>query len=482
MKVTLITMFPSITFDTKKWRYGARVRDGRAVSRFTFGQATLVSYRGLVRDKKLVRPAQLDVIREERKRCIDGAGNLLEDFALSIEPGVEIHGTGVPNTDAQQLLTYFAYEHHIDYSVDIDTIKIISFPRAGRHVYYNHRDEVSSWCPAHSYLLPIEQSHKSSVKLRRHHELVLVKVLEQMSGREPLRYRRVLTSLTLFNESCRASRYSDNAAVVLMVSALESLLQLPRLSRRETFVYGLKALLGFDDRVGEWADQLYELRSQIVHGDITPEEVLMAGRDRHYPHLKIARNMYSDCLWLSLANYGHAVVDPMYKVRAVGEIRQHVVSNKEKLQELLRQKSKLTFKAFRAKPKLYQEFIVSLERLTMTDYSGAGTVKRVLSLILAVMEPWAAEEKAACSKPQTDSRIAHHYARQAATLDEVLQELRRAPNVKDSLKGKFELSDLIRRVVELARQLEPVVHDQSEFRFTPGEFLHRSLQALSGTY
>lgn len=50
-----LTLFPGITFDTKKWRYGEQGRDGRAVGRFSFGAANLITYRRLLHNKDLVK-------------------------------------------------------------------------------------------------------------------------------------------------------------------------------------------------------------------------------------------------------------------------------------------------------------------------------------------------------------------------------------------------------------------------------------------
>lgn len=487
MKADLITIFPSVTLDTKKWGYGKQVRDGRAANRFAFGGAELITYRGLLRNRALLKAAYLLLIRDERKKCIDGTGSPLDDFVLSIETGVEIEGAAVPSTDTQQLITYFAYDQHADYAVEIETIKVLCFPGGDWRVYYDDRNEIGGWGQSHSYLLPIEQSYRPTLKIRRHLELILVEILETLKLDDPERYRRVLTSMTLFNEACRASRHNSNAAIVLIVSSLESLLHLPRWSKKEIFGYGMKALLGFDDRIEKWSIDLYDLRSQIVHGDVPPQEALLSRPDRHYPNLDIARDLYSDCLWLSLASYGRTQLDPAYKPRTVSRIRNQIVSNKEKLDQLLRERSKFTYQAFKANLKIYKKFLTSIEKLTATDYSGAQAVRKVLNLILAIMEPWTLEQKARQTMPGDHAALAQHFVSQAATLDEILHKLREVATIKQStieqpMRGNLELNRGVARLRELSRRLEPVMHDKSEFRFTPAEFLHRSLNAIFATY
>ena len=274
MKADLITLYPTICFDITKWKNGTRVRDGRAFSSFEFGTSHVFTYRKLKRDKSLLKPNYLRFIEEVHGKALDGAGKRLADFAIAFDTDVDVAGLDVPSPDSQQLLTYFAYQQGIDRSVDIDTVKIICFRGGGRSIHYNHRDEVSSWCPDIAYHLPVEQDHKERVKLHRHREEVLLDTLAEVQSSNPERYRKILTALALYNESCRASRYNANAAIVMIVSAFESLLQLPQWSKKDTFGYGLKALWSFDEKIEAWAIQLYELRSQIVHGEVAEGEIL----------------------------------------------------------------------------------------------------------------------------------------------------------------------------------------------------------------
>ena len=87
--------------------------------------------------------------------------------------------------------------------------------------------------PKYLYLLPIEQNHKDKLKTHKNHEKLILDIISDISNTNKEQYKRIISSISLFNESCRLKNFNQNSSIVLLVSSLEALLELPRWSKRD---------------------------------------------------------------------------------------------------------------------------------------------------------------------------------------------------------------------------------------------------------
>lgn len=475
MKGDLLTIFPGIALETKKWGLGKEVEDPDVFDNLVFKNTHIVSYKKLqfnsnVLDRKYVR-----YIDDLHNKIIDSQGNQLTDYIIILDKNIDSTTIEPPTPDSQQLITYFSYLQNLDFWICLDFIKIICFHGGGTYIYLNNKEERG---PKYSFLLPIVQDHKPKLKLHKNWKKFMDAFY--MSMDRDLR-SRLINAIALFNESCRINPFSPNSSIVLIVSALESLLNLPRYSKKENFAYALKIFWGFDERIEQWAKELYELRSQIVHGDVVEGERLLTSKDHHYPHFKIARDIFHDCLLFILEGRRYLILDKRYKYEAIRRIRNKTISNKEKVNEIVEQKRKFTYQAFLKNRKLYKEFLVRVETLTPIDFSAQDDVIKLFKLVFTIAEDWIKAEKTRGNHISND--ILKKYLKfRNERFDKILILFNDIRQIKWSPKGKFRMYLKIRELEEVVRQLEPIVHSKDEFNFTVPEFLDRCLEAMFAVY
>lgn len=479
MKIDLLTIFPGIVLETQKWDWGKEVKDTDAYNNIVFNNTHIISYKKLQSDSGILNKRYLKYIDEIHPKIIDSNGSYLTDYTIVLDKNIESKTLEPPTPDSQQLITYFSYLQHLDIWISIDFIKILCFHGGGRHIYLNNQNE--HWSPKYSFLLPIEQNHKGKLKISKNKEKSLIDVFSTILNRDLHTYKRLINAIALFNESCRINSFSPNSSIVLIASAFEGLLNIPRYSKKENFAYALKIFWGFDERIEQWAKELYELRSQIVHGDVTESEKLLASKDCHYPHFKIARDMFHDCLSFILESYGYLIIDKGYKFEVIKRLRNQIISNKEKVNKLLSQKERFSYQAFVNNKDLYKEFILKVEGLTPTDYSAQNIIKNLLKLIFAIAKDWIqAELRKDYGIP--DKRLKEYLRFRNDKFSNILKLFNDIRQIKWSLRGKFQIYDKIGDLEEEVRQLEPIVYKKDEFNFTLPEFFDRCLRAMFAVY
>lgn len=479
MKIDLLTIFPGIVLETKKIIFGKEVIDPDAYDEIVFGNAHIISYKKLMSNSNIFDKKYKKYINQIHNKIIDSTGNQLTDYTIILDKNINWDSLKPPTSDSQQLITYFSYFQNLDFWISIYFIKIICFHDKGRVIYLNNRDE--HWSPKYSFLLPIEQSHKRKILLHKNREKLLIDIFSTIREKNLDRYKKLINALTLFNESCRINQFNPNSSIILIVSAFESLLGLPRRSKKKSFVYALKILFGFDENIEKWADQLYELRSQIVHGDVLEGEELMASKDRHYPHFKIAKKIFHNLLLFILEGYGNIEIDKSHKFEVIKALKNKVISNREKVNYILEHKKKFSYLAFVNNKDLYKEFILRVESLTLTDYSARNIIKKLLNIIFSIAKDWIEAEKA------EDYKISHEKYKEYIKFrnekfDNILKLFNDIKQIKWTLNNFFQVNKKMRNLAEEVRQLEPVIHKKDEFNFEISEFLDRCLQKMFGIY
>jgi hypothetical protein len=114
---------------------------------------------------------------------------------------------------------------------------------------------------------------------------------------------RIFTAAAWFNRTISAIT-DEEAAIVQLGIAFESLLQLPRSEKTDRFVDAISLLLGRIPRLDVWASQFYELRSQITHEGrarhtryVIPAVAGKKGEKSYYhPILLFGRQIFQACL------------------------------------------------------------------------------------------------------------------------------------------------------------------------------------------
>lgn len=475
MIYNLITVYPSIVFETIKLDWGQKKDDPDTFDEISYNNTHIFSYKNFIENTSIIDSKYAKHINELHDRIIDTGGNKLDDYAIILDKQIDYSRITIANPDSQHLLSYFFYIQNLDYWVVLDHIKIMCFQGGGRRIFINNSHEHFS--PKYLYLLPIEQNHKRKIRLHNNIERLVIEVFNKILDQDSQHYKRLISSITLFNESCRINRFNANSSVVLIVSALESLLDLPRYSKRTSFAYALKLLWGFDKRIEEWALELYGLRSQIVHGDVVEGEKLLASKDRHYSHFSIARDMFHYTLMFILETHGKVSIDNKYKFRAIKSIRKLVISNKEKISTILKQKKKFSFKSFLKNKDLYKQFVLQVEELTMIDYSGENLLPNLFELIKTISIEWIEYDKS--KRHDTKDRALKNYIEfRNKKYDKIKLLFIDIEKLKWRTKYLYEISQKIADIKEEVRQLEPVFHEKDKFKFTLQEFLDRCLHSM----
>ena len=171
----------------------------------------------------------------------------------------------------------------------------------------------------------------------------------------------------------------------------------------------------------------------------------------------------------------------MQKV-STSELLNLIISNKEKVKNILNQKSKFNYKAFLNKKDIYKEFILEIERLTMTDYSAKDLVKDLLKIIYNITKDWIKENKnillSIKNKRKDDKSLLKYCNFVEQKYTNILNIFDNVLRSKNSMQGRFSLREKLLDLREEVRRLEPIMHKKNEFRFTLSEFLARTLESI----
>lgn len=478
--IDLLTIFPSVRLETTSWENGKRKPDPNLQDHFFFNKSEIFSFSRLQSNPELLDDRRRTYVEELRPQLVDSEGEQLGDFTIVYDKRVNLEGLEVPNSDGQHILCYLALCENLDHYVSLDFIKIVCYSEGGRRIERNNMHELLTM--KYKYVLHAQESYiYNKLTVSRQLEEVTLKSLEALAKEDFGFYRRVMTAITLFNESCRIHAFSANSAIVLITSAFEALLHIPRSPKKHSFSYAFKLFWGFNERVERWASDLYELRNRIVHGAVVESGQLYASEDRHYPHFKIARGIFNDSLLLILESKGFLRLDEGHRLEVMKQLWNKVISNKEKVRAILERKDRFTYEAFCRERKLYEEFLRRMESLTVVDYSAKESIKKLLDLVFSVMERWMSRESE--KKQETSNEDFKRYLEyRNKRYEELVELLNAAKTIPWTLHGRFEVEKRLRSILDVLRELEPIWHRPDEFKFTLSEFGERCLRAVFGTY
>lgn len=501
MKIDLINIYPGIVLETQKTVLGEPIKgkDGSITRRYNklvidpqlkdylkIDNSIILSYKKIQNTPRLISKEIREKLNKVQSLIYDAELHNLDDFTIIITKDVNIEVYNEPKvTNFQHFLTFFVNLNNFEDRITKDCINISSIPKYGYTLCLNNNKQIDF--PKYLYILPQTKNSIIKIKLWKSGEIRFLKTLNKIYQKDKSRFNRIVNAITLYNESFRLNKFNKRASIVLLVSAFETLLSLPRSSKKETFSYAISLFWLFNERIKKWADGLYELRSKIVHGEILEDSQLLIAEDRHCLYIDIAQKMFYNLILLILEGWGYIFIkEHEFKKVSTSELVDLIISNKEKVKKILNQKSKFSYKVFLKKKDIYKEFILEIERLTMTDYSARDLIKDLLKVIYNITKDWIKgnirEDKnisLLIKNKKNEDKLWLEYCnfieQKYTNILNIFEDILRS---KNSIKGRLNLDEKLLDLNEEIRQLEPIIHKKNEFRFTLPEFLSRTLQSI----
>lgn len=386
MKVDLVTIFPKVVLETEKEEKGKLVRDYGAMDEFVYLNAHITSYNRLLSRRSDFKSQVMKCIDQTHRAIVDSARKFLDDYIVVVDENVSWEGPEPPNPASVHLLTYFLNLNGVDARLGLDFGKAVLLPDGQEDRYINNCD--TPWDENSPWVLPIEQSSQVGVRLNTQVEGVVERALCTVHETRIETYEKIMTAIALFNQSRRLSLFYPNSSVVLIVSALEALFNIPDIPRKkEVFAYTVQVHWGFDKNVNKWARELYELRNAVVHGGVVGEKKWKPSPDRYYSHYEIARKVFDDCLRIVLELHGAMSVSSDDKSTKRKRLIGLVVSNEKKIKNIIALSNRIIphNRDTTEKASLYREFFDTIETLDLEDDSARGFVIPFLDAVFSLV-------------------------------------------------------------------------------------------------
>lgn len=473
----LITIFPSIRFENERIYPKIGKKDKSLLEFFSFKDSLILSSNIISELKRKIPKKIRDEIESVSDQIIDSCGSKISEYSIIYDKKVKTEQFKPINTDATQIFNYFAYVKNLDHHNSLDFIKIKFFDSGMVKISINNEDE--GLTDKYLYMTLQPQGYYFPIYFNLDTDFVIVQTLEYLSKKEQALYKQILTSINLFNQACRISYFSQNSAIVLITSAFEALLQIPRSAKRDNFSYAFKLFWGFNQRIEDWAAQLYELRNQIVHGAFVEDKKLFVSSYEHYQHFNIGREIFHSSLLMLLDIKGVIRIDNEFRHEETRNLLNKIKSNKEKVDNILKAKKVYNYKSFTKNKKLYKEFIQKIEGLTSIDYSAGKNIYDVINIVCKILKDWT-------TKLIEDEKIKSSPNKYSASQIEKWQSIQLFVDEINSISwddiSKYKIEDLLNQIKEELRKLYPVVHKKNEYKFNLSEFGTRCIDGLWATY
>lgn len=490
MKVDLITILPKVAFETYKEKEGKLVRDYGAINEIFYLGAHIGSYKRLISEgyRYATKSQIVRCINQTHRTIVDASKQTLDDYIVVVDQNIVWDDTGPPNPASVDLITYFLNLKELDAYLGLDFGKVVLFPKGREDRYVNNR--LIPWDKSSPWVLPFEQKIQVKVRLDQKVEGVLKQALCTVQKNRAKEYKQVMIAIGLFNQSCRLSLFHRNSSLVLIVSALEALFNIPNIGRKkEVFAYAIQVHWGFDENINKWADRLYEFRNRIIHGADVGERELKASSGRYYSDYEIARKMFDGCLKLVLELHGGLSISPHVRSAMTKRLLGLLVSNKKKIENII-ELSKQIIRIKWHNPKrtsLFREFLETITVLDPEDDSAkrllVSYLKAVFSVVRSLIE---SEKEEMASLPESNTKYGikdrmPYYDKVAGILGQ-METTTSWSNGKLSEAGRKELDGHIRALIEATTELRGLASG-ARFMYGVGlpldEFISKCLRAIN---
>jgi len=480
MKADVITIFPGIALENRKWENAMYVPDDTAVVDAKIDSTRLISYSVFAQTGDHISQETKDVLDSVREQLIDADRNQIEDFAVLLDQDVTTEIYEPFRVGSHEVFLYLCCLIGLDHYTDFDSITIKAYKGGGHELYYNHKH--LHWLPRQEvlYCMRRRQTETWRLRLRPDGELRVIEMLTSLHEWAPAKYKSMLNAFSLFSEACREERRHPNASVLLMASAFEALLQLPRQSKKQTLSYAMQLLWGLSGTIGKWAEDLYELRSKIVHGNVVDERALLVGKYGHYSHYGIARKLFPSSVEFLLESMGVVDITPISKREIIWKAHQYIIPNRDKVAKLLNRKSNFTYQNFVSKREVHKEFLDRMEFLNPEDSSASEESLALIPVVRAIASDWIAAEQKLFRERAAEGKSGYDYiVSQYEKLDTFICDYQPLdPSKEYTLEETVAWNARVFEFRDTVRSLGPARFGAREYDFSLQEFLQLSLDRL----
>jgi len=196
---------------------------------------------------------------------------------------------------------------------------------------------------------------------------------------------RIFAAVRWFNSACNDAN-DEATAIVNLSIAFEALLSLPKKNKTDRFIDAISLLLGRTPRLDIWANQFYEVRSDIVHVGYTQEFDFIAkdsmqkkdSGQSYQALLSYGRQIFQLCLGTILSGAELAEISGL-------EVK--LFTNQERFQEICQLLSDTTIEA-RKRLECIESIVANIQKYRYVSESGLkfetmiGATRRAAKAIL----------------------------------------------------------------------------------------------------
>ncbi len=487
MEVDLVTIFPKVVLETHKEEKGKLVRDPGAICEIYYLGAHITSYKQLLLRNSRHKSRIMECIKQTQGAIVDSSRQPLDDYIVVVDENIAWDLTEPPNPSSIDLLTYFLNLRQVDTSLGLDFAKIMLLP--DRHEYRYINNCAMHWSKYSPWVLPIKKSYQVKIKLDQEVEGVLEKALCTVHKNQPELYKKLMTAIDLFNQSCRLSLFHRNSSLVLIVSALEALFNIPVTSTKKVVLtYAMQVHWGFDEDTLKWTNKLYELRNSIVHGEVVTEKKREPSSDQYYSYYEIARNLFGDCLRSVLELYGGLSISLEDKSSMKKRLLGLVASNKKKMENAINLLKRVIRgkRDYSNRASLFREFLEAITALDPEDNSAKKLLVPYLEVVfLVVREEIESERETVESLPMSNTKLGiqdriPHYDR-IIDIFKQMEAIRSWSSGKLSKYYRTQLDTHIKTLLQVTTDLThlaSVTNEMYGVGLSLGEFLSKCLGAV----
>lgn len=384
MAAERLHLFPGMIFSPFDWSFDPE-KKAKYKTDFVFGKALAGNYSHLISSGQLPDYVLAEAT-EFRKLFQNSSGETVQDFAIVYGPEQENTSQKNDVEVAYELVRYFSNYKMLYFRPNLDCLTInFSSGIALRHSFSGFKN-VHSFNFKYSFSgiggqqsrCNINQTDESIISITQN----LIRLQNDLGD-------RLVNSISFFNEACRSEAANEGVSVILLVTALESILQIPRHAKADGFTYGIQTHFGFSKEIGEWAKSLYELRNSLVHGQPTEKDALFVSKEfKHANHSEIASEIFDACVLFVLSNCGFLQVNQEYKFHKIQIILSKIRLNSHKINLILKKKSELNYKSLIKSPPHIKSLIDILRSLAPRDSSGNEKYQALFILLFDIYWAW----------------------------------------------------------------------------------------------
>jgi hypothetical protein len=474
-KQSIVTIFPNVTLEKKIWAGKDKgfVANTNSIYSFEFMNSRIISVSDNYDYEEYLTDVELDKLNIVLKKLFTVNDKIFKDYVITVNCSKLIEldlESYEEESNVNILLTFIILNQIYRKGKSIDFIKIT--PLANSYMTsYKFNNEKIGLCDFEFnnsfFNYTIDNAFRPERFINIEDYVFLIKALDLLYNVDHERFRLCINAITMFNNACRIYEYSPNSAIVLIVSAYESLFALPKVAKTETFVYAFKLFWGLDEKIGNWARQLYELRSHIVHGRYTEKDKhYLSIKTKHETYFGIAKKIFVDSLVLLFKTLGYLELKNEIQRKILITLHDSLTSNNEKLLSIGNKKHIYTYQHIKKDLKAYYKLINEIEALSISDNVEENTIKFYIKNILGILEEWVLDLENSKYKEKNDDFLNLKIVNNKETIDLLKKIVRKSWQGINSYNIQKELDKILENSLkfgDVSRNFKYANFDINEF-------------------